>query len=215
MGVFVTDGAERAVVIIFGQFGQGTVAVYLVLLAFVGDGDGVAVDTILTIFQVFAHPPLVRPNQIGARAVVHAVAGIDNEQLVDESVAVPVVKAPVDMAGTEHLHDVLHQILRVLIVSIRAGIFLSITWHLDVVQVKIQVEVAIALRIEIVVNRALEGCLGQVLRIEDFIPLCQGSFLVALEGPVVELHHDRQLMTLTMIEVAASLLGLPAGSTTT
>ncbi len=62
MGVFVTDGAERAVVIIFGQFGQGTVAVYLVLLAFVGDGDGVAVDTILTIFQVFAHPPLVRPN---------------------------------------------------------------------------------------------------------------------------------------------------------
>ena len=38
-------------------------------------------------------------------------SGIDDEQLVDEIVAIPVVKAPVDVAGLQHLHNVLHQIL--------------------------------------------------------------------------------------------------------
>ena len=39
------------------------------------------------------------------------MTGIDDKQLVDEAVAVPVVAAPVDVARLEVLHDILNKIL--------------------------------------------------------------------------------------------------------
>ena len=171
----MTDGAERAVVIVFGQLSQGTVAVYLVLLVVIGDGDGITIDTLLSIFQMLAHPPLVGPYHglilvLFLVIVVHSLTGIDDEQLVDEAIAVPVVAAPVDAEGLQHFHDVLHEILRVLVVII-AGILHGIAFHLDVHQVKSKIEVTIALRIEVVVNRTFKGLLRQVLGIENLIPL--------------------------------------------
>ena len=142
------------------------------------------------------------------------MTGIDDEQLVDKAVAIPVVEAPVDMACFQHLHDVLHQETRVLVGCI-AGILLGITFHLDINQVKGEVEIAIALCIEVVVYRTLEGFLRQVLRIKDFIPLRYGSGLVALKGAVVEFRQYRQLTTLSMVEVTTSPLGYTSRGTTT
>ena len=162
---------------------------------------------------MLAHPPLVRPNQVRTAIVVHAVTGIDDEQLVDEAVAVPVIEAPVDIAGFQLLHDVLHQILRVLVVII-AGILLGIAFHLDIYQVEGKVEEGIALRIEVVVYRTLEGRLRQVLGIKDEVPLCQGGIHVTFEIAVVECRKNGQLMMLAMIEVSTDLFGLPARGTT-
>ena len=108
---------------------------------------------------MFTHPPLVGPYQIGSRLVViHALAGIDDEKLVDEAVAIPVVTAPVDIGFLlKHGHDVLNQVLRVL-VGIIAGILHGIAYR-HIHQVECQVELAITLGIEVIVNRTLKGTL--------------------------------------------------------
>ena len=61
--------------------------------------------------QVFTHPPLVRPYQIRARTVVHAITGIYDEQLVDVAIVIPVVETPVNVTLQEFLHNILDEIL--------------------------------------------------------------------------------------------------------
>ena len=166
----MTEGAEGTVIAVFGKLRQGTIAVYLIFLTTISDGYRVAIDIRLPVLKMLAHPPLVRPYHVWATGVVHTVTSINDKQLVDETVAVPVVEAPVDVTGLQHLHDILHQILRVL-VEIIACILHSIAFHLNILQVKGEIKVAITLVIEIVVHRALEGRLRQVPGIEDLVPL--------------------------------------------
>ena len=113
------------------------------------------------------------------------MAGIDDEQLVDEAVAIPVVEAPVDVTLLEHVYDVLDQILRVLIVLIGTSVLLGVAADLHIHQVEDDVEVTIALGQEIVVDGTLKRSFRQVLSIENLIPLLHRGCLVANE------RHDR------------------------
>ena len=171
MAVFVADGAEGAVIVLPGQFCQGTVAVDQIGLVAALNGDGFAIDSLLAVLQVFAHPPLVGPDGIASATIVHALAGIDDEQLVDVAVVIPVVEAPVDVECFQYFHDVLDQILRILVILLGAGILLGIAADLHIHQVEDDVELAIALGMEIVVDGALKRFLCQVLGIENQVPL--------------------------------------------
>ena len=166
------------------------------------NGNGVAIDSLLAIFQVFSHPPLVWPNGIAGSTCVHTLASVDDEQLVDVAVAIPVVSAPVDILCLQDIHDILNQILRVLIIRISAGIFLGIATDLYIDQVEDDAEVTITLVVEVVVDGALERVFQQVLGIENLVPLFQGSGLAVLEWAIVECYQNSQLVTLAMIEVA-------------
>ena len=79
MTILMTDGAKGSVVIFAGQLRQSAVAVYLILYIARGDWNGVAIDILLAVFQMFTHPPLVWPYQVRARTIVHAMTSIDDE----------------------------------------------------------------------------------------------------------------------------------------
>ena len=111
MGIFVTDGAKRAVVAILCQLVQGAVAVNQIVLIARRNGNRLTIYSLLAVLQVFTHPPLVRPYQIRARTVVHAITGIYDEQLVDVAIVIPVVETPVNVTLQEFLHNILDEIL--------------------------------------------------------------------------------------------------------
>ena len=101
MGILVADGAESAVVVAAAQFLYGTIGVNQVCTLSVADGTWLTVMTSVAVLQMFAEPPLVWPDGILAASeasVAAAFAGKDDEQLVDVSVLVPVVDAPIDVA---------------------------------------------------------------------------------------------------------------------
>ena len=211
VGILVADGAKGGLhTRHINLFLHTAVAVHHVLFLAIGDGNGVAIDILLKVFQVFAYPPLMRPDGVIATTGILSLSGIDDEQLVDETVAIPVVEAPVDVAGLQHLHDVLHQILRVLIMRSSAGILLGIAADLHIYQVEDGTELAVALSAEIVADRTSVGALLIVLGIENIVPQRQRSSLVALEIPVGIGHHYHQLVKVTLVEVTTYLFGLAA-----
>ena len=122
MGVLMADGAEGSIA--SAQLLRGTVAVDGVFLAVNGTGDRarLTVNARLLVLQMLAEPPLVRPDGVLVATVVHPTAGIDDDQLVDQFVASPVVQAPVDGIMFQYVYDVVDQVLRILIVLLGAGI---------------------------------------------------------------------------------------------
>ena len=201
MRIFMTDGAERTVIIISCQLIQGTVAIDQIVLITRRNGNGITIDALLAIFQVFTHPPLVGPYQVRSRRVMHAVTSIDNQQLVDIAVTVPVVFAPVDVECLQFVHDILNQILRVLIIRSSAGIFLGIA-DLQIHQVEDGAELVVTLVTEVVVHRTIEVTLFKILLIENLVPLFQRCSLAALEIPTLKGYHHHQLVEVTFVEVA-------------
>ena len=145
--------------------------------------------------------------------VVHALSGIDDKQLIHIAVAIPVVFAPVDVwILLEYIHNILNQILRVLVIHIGTGILLDIAADLYEYQIEDNAEVTITLVKEIIVYRALERFLRQFLGIENFVPLLQRSIFISNERTVVERHQYRQLVSLPMIEVATWCPALTAST---
>ena len=171
MGIFVTDGAKSAVAVIIFQFRQGTIAINQIVLSTIRDGNGVTIDSLLHILQAITYPPLVRPYQVRPTTVVHTMTGIDDQQLIDVAIAIPVVFAPVDLRiPLEYIHDVLNKILRLLIMRIGAGILFGIATDLYIYQVEDKVELTIALVHEIVVYGPLERLLHKAHGIENLVP---------------------------------------------
>ena len=133
--------------------------------------------------------------------------------MIHVAVAIPVVFAPVDVwILLEYIHYILYEVLRVLVVRIGTGILLDIAADLYVFQVEDYAEVAITLVKEIVVYRALERFLRQFLGIEYFVPLLQRGIFIAHERAVVERHQDRQLVSLSMTDVAIRCSALTAST---
>ena len=186
MAVFVTDGAKGAVSILSRQFVHTTIAVYQQFLALTADLTRLAV-------LVQAEPPLVGPDAVVVAAIVHALAGIDYQELVDIAVAIPVVGRPVYAAGFKGVHHVKNQILGVLIVRRCAPVFIAAHVQLDIVHVERQTELPIALGIEIIIDGAIERRLREMLLIEDALPQGHRGGLVVLEGLIAESHQHNQL----------------------
>ena len=113
-------------------------------------------------------------------AIATALASIDDNHLVDVTIAVPVIKTPRDISFQQGIDDVLHKELRVLVVRYRAAI-LHKTVNDDVLQVEDGAERVVALRNKIVANGAEIGCLAEILRIENHVPIFHGLHLVAHE----------------------------------
>ena len=116
-------------------------------------------------------------------AIAAAFAGIDDEQLVDVSVAIPVVEAPVDVTFEEGVDNIDDEELGVLVVPYRAAILLE-TIDDDVFKVENGSELVVALGTEIVAYGADEGFVGEILGSEYLFPLLERLRLVALEGTV-------------------------------
>ena len=183
VAVLMADGAERAVAGAY-QLLYAAVLVDDVVLVAAAHMVGLAV-------LVLAEPPLVGPDGISVAAGIHALAGIDDEQLLYLSVVVPVVQAPVYAPCLQRVGYVLHQVFRVLVVIVGAPVFPGLVGQRDEVQVEREVELAVALRHEVVVNRTVERRFRQSLLIEHPLPQRQGVLL--LERLVAERRQHHQL----------------------
>ena len=163
VGVFVADGAK-------GRLNSSSlynllhtaVAVDDIRLVATVDGTVAAISLtwLVRVFRMKGKPPLVGPDGVGIVTGVHALAGIDDDYLVDIAIAVPVVLAPVDVQRLQGVDNSVDHILRILVVGCRAAVPLNRVGHVDLDKVERQIELAIALGIEVVVNRALERTLA-------------------------------------------------------
>ena len=205
MAVLMTDGSEGSRS--DTDFLHSTVTIDQIVFAAIGYLNRIAIDTRLAVLQMLTHPPLMRPYAIAATTIVHALTGIDNEQLVDIAVAVPVVQTPVNGTCLEHFHDILYQILRILVIGIGTLVLLHLSTDLHILQVKRQIESRIALGIEIVMYGTLIRCLRIIHRIEDLIPLFHRSRLITLKRTVGKSHQHQQLTTVALVEVTTWLTG--------
>ena len=129
-----------------------------------------------------AEPPLVCPDGVGTSPVVHAFSCKDNHQLIDKSVAIPVIQAPVDVTLREDVHDVVDQKLRILIIFGCAGVSGFPLRELHILQVEVQVKRSIALGVEIVAHRTFVGFFLIVFGIHDIVPFRHRGSLVALKA---------------------------------
>ena len=204
----MADGAKRRLHISrIGRFLNATIAVNDELLVASSNSaiTAIALLLIFYIFQMLAEPPLVRPYGIGTSIGILTLSSIDDEQLVDVAVTVPVVHAPVDVLRLQDIYNVIDQILRVFVVRRRAVILHKGAGQIDINKVERKVEHAIALGIEIIVDRANKRALMIVLGIENIIPLGEGCSHVALKGLVAESGQHHQLTTVAMIKITTRL----------
>ena len=194
----MADGAETAVTAFLVEFGHCAVAVYKIHGAVVDHRHGRQLLAGLLVF-VLGHPPLVGPDGVAVAAGVLTLAGIENEQLVHVAVAVPVVDGPFHLFLLQHFHDVVHQILRVLIVGACAPVLGAGLVERDVIQVEGGTELTVALVGEVVADRTEKGLFYQPLGVEYLLPLYQG--LLGRKGLVVEVHQHGQLPSVAYVVV--------------
>ena len=198
VAILMADGAETAVTAFLVELGHRAVAVYKIHGAVVHHRHGGQLLARLLVF-VLGHPPLVGPDGVAVAAGVLTLAGIENEQLVHVAVAVPVVDGPFHLFFLQHFHDVVHQILRVLIVGACAPVFGAGLVERDVIQVEGRTELTVALVGEVVAHRTEKRLFHQPLGVEYFLPLCQR--LLGRKGLVVEVHQHGQLPPVAYVVV--------------
>ena len=206
VAVFMAEGAEGAIAVVGGQFLYGTVAVDEPGAIAIGDIERIAVEMCHGVLVV-AHPPLVGPDGIVAStktAIAAAFAGIDDKQLVDVSVAIPVVEAPVDVTFEEGVDNIFDEELGILVVRYRTAILRKAVDN-DVFEVEDRPELVVALGNEIVADGAEEGFLGEIFRIEYLVPLFERLHLIVLEGTVGKGSQHHQLVEVALVEVAPRL----------
>ena len=192
----MADGAEGGADFFrVHDFLHAAVAVDVVL--FVAAGDGAVAAVVIELFRGLVHvlgePPLVGPDGFAAASGILSLAGIDDQELVHVAVAVPVVDAPVDVALLQLFRDIDDEVLGVLVVVERAAVLRQGVGQFHEGEVEGEVELTVALCLEIVVQGAREGFLAEVLGVEDLVPLLQRGGVVGLEVLVLEGGHDHQL----------------------
>ena len=87
---------------------------------------------------MFIEPPLVGPDRIVATtiaAIRSAFPRKDNKQLVDIAIAIPIVETPVNITRRQYLEDIIHSVLRGLIIIFSAAVFLAFI-NLNILQVE-------------------------------------------------------------------------------
>ena len=151
--------------------------------------DAVAVQSQLlsSLFEC----PLVGPHRVSAAPVGLALAGIEEKHLVDLAVAVPVVLAEVQFIaeGRTSLNDHLLRVLVVALVVVVAVVASVVGQRDGAVDVEGEVELSLALRLEIVVDGATEAhVVGEVLLVGNlFIEL---ECMCGLEMHIGVFHQD-------------------------
>ena len=145
-----------------------------------------------------AHPPLVWPDGVRSATVIHAFAGIDDEQLVHIAISVPVVQTPVNIHFLQTVHDVLYQVFRVLVVSGRTAIFAGFT-NGDIVHVEVEVQLPVALVTEVIVHRSVERLFLKVLGIQHLFPVFYGLSFIGRKDRVAEGSQYHQLVSVANI----------------
>ena len=101
--VLVADGAEATIVLVACQFVDAAIGVDHQTVACRGG------RYFYGLVVIVGHPALIRPDGIIVASVVHTLAGIDDEQLVNITVGVPVVWRPVGDNTVEGCQHVLHE----------------------------------------------------------------------------------------------------------
>ena len=74
---------------------------------------------------MLTEPPLVGPDAVRTTVGIHALTGIEDDNLVDVAVTIPVVLTPVNRLRHQRIDDVVNHILRVFVVKVRAAILIG------------------------------------------------------------------------------------------
>ena len=143
---------------------------------------------------------LSRPQSRIASTCCLTVTGIDNVQVLDLTVAVPVIFSPVDIVQAVNLRNSLMcKLPRILVVSIpgTAAIMAVVVVHLDRADdIECQVEQSVALVLEVVVDRTDGAFLIGVAFLVDHVPVvCR--VMTGSELLVREFRKDNYTLVLT------------------
>ena len=138
--------------------------------------------------------PLVGPDGVGHVAIGFAVAGIDDIDLIDLAVAVPIIVGIVHVViGQLHSLDDHFSRMKVVAVAVVASVVgLSARHGVRTGNVEGQVKEAHALGVEVVVNRTHEAALLEVLFVGDAVVEC--GIVGGLEAQVAEVHQNDQAL---------------------
>ena len=158
------------------------------------DAHAAQTQTVASRLQV----PLVRPNGVSRSARSLAVAGIDNVNLVGSAVAVPVILRHIEfLLSVSQLASLLNHARRIDIVAV--SVVGTVRIHVlrnrhRSHNVKLKVELAVALLVEVVVHRSVVAVVLVALLVEVVLPLLQR--VLRLHLLVLKVHKNHQALAL-------------------